>query len=254
MHFHRIRFVYDWIEDRHKPSLEMPMAHWRNKNKRIGCTMDRLVPSHFAFTLRTTNQQFNTKFNWIKSTGVRLWLIRLLSRPILFRFHSNISNNCLRWPSNAMEMIAMCGVVAWFTFRLLVLFTGVVGFCSGRWEAMREFYANKIKAAFFRGKWWMKIIWMNEKKKQWYLYSRKTGFIHRCTSQIMEFIYVSISRYALTPPPSQMSHGSQFAFNLFFSCDYFDDDDDRRDSFNEYIALRPLERRSQYSTQSHFHF
>lgn len=210
MHFHRFRFVYDWIDDRHKPSLEMAMAHSRNKNKRIGCTMDRLVQSHFAFTLRTSYQKFNTKFNWIKSTGMRLWLIRLSSRPIFFRFHSNNSNNCFRWRiqwkwSQCVALSRDSHFVYCFCLRVSLAFVLVV-------ERRREnFMRIKLRQLFFR-QFSAKMLnenYLNGRTKKWMIRVFAWNGIHPSLYLTDNGIYLCLY-FTLRSHPSALADVARF--------------------------------------------
>lgn len=134
-------------------------------------------------------------------------------------------------------------------FVYFFFFLGVVSLAFVLFDALRsENFMRIMKFFFLRGKCWMKIIWMNEKKLCVFAWNEIHPSLHLTDNGIYLCVYLTL-RCSL-----RSSHGLQFAFNLYaFSCDDCDDDD-RWDSLNEYIALRPLERHSQYSTQSHFHF
>lgn len=186
-----------------QPRREGIGANWWNENKPIvfstycaHCIMDGVwcvrirMHSHFVFIIHISihtlyshwehwSQRMNTKFNWIKSTGMRLWLIHLsLHNP--FPFAVEINLHSLRWHQWILaslqteqvqpmpEMIATCGSIHYFVCRLQFLFCyGVVGFCFDWCETMRESHANNKSFLFRENVEWKLFEWNKKCAPAW---------------------------------------------------------------------------------------
>lgn len=241
----------------------MAMAHWwkrkTSKHRAHNGTMDRRVQciSHSHCEQRNANWIYNSialnRLAWDYDS----FLCHPNRNP--FPFALNLreeKTNCLRWHQVHLSMkpkLMRLQRAPLYLHFAHCFCHGASGFCFDWCKAMREFCVNRIRAAFlfcFGKKCWMKMQFEWEKQEM-----RFDIHPSLCLADngIYLYLYLALRCHPLS---AHLSHGSQFAFNLyFFSMRYGRRTTSTSDEIHSMSTLRCVHLSgARNSTQSHFHF